>query len=112
MNILSESQVSMNISLESIVLKILHIFKPEIPENILLDLELNIPILQYNATIEDITVDAGLFSAYKIEFVDGLFGSIYYAPDAGNLIKTAVNMEIPGEMLINVYGELTETNYI
>jgi len=110
-NILSDAQISVNIKLESIVLKILHIFKPDIPEEILLDKEIGLPMLPYNATMEQVTVEAGTYDAYNIKFLEGLFGSIYYAPAVGNIIKAEANMEIPDQLLVDFHGELKETNY-
>jgi len=100
-----------NIKVESIVLRILNIFKPEIPAEIVLDQGLYLPQLLYNATIEEITVLAGTYDAYKLAFFQGLLGSLYYAPVAGNLIKAQAELDVPGSFYLNFEGELKLTNY-
>lgn len=109
--IIPEAYMSVNIKVESIVLKILHIFITEMPEEIILDAEMNVPMLQYSATAQEITVEAGPYDAYNIDFFEGLFGSIYYAPAAGNVVKIEANMDVPDQLLIVLNGELKNTNY-
>lgn len=111
MGLLQETQISASIKVESIVLKILHIFNPEVPEEILFDQVMDVPILQYSASVEEVTVEAGIYTAYDIAFFEGLFGSVHYAPEAGNLIKVQAEMEIAGALLVRFQGELKETNF-
>ena len=92
-------------------LRILHIFKPEIPEEIFLEQNVSLPMVVYTATQENITVEAGDFTAYKIEFFEGLLGSMYYAPAAGNIIKADAELSMP-EIAVSFHGELKDTNYI
>ncbi len=55
---------------------------------------------------QDITVEAGTFSAYKISSLIGEYFEYYYAPTVGNIVK--VDTILPnGE----VHGELKSTNY-
>ncbi|MDH7517848.1 MAG: hypothetical protein QHH19_05840 [Candidatus Thermoplasmatota archaeon] len=55
---------------------------------------------------KDVTVEAGTYSAYKIQSLIGDYFEYYYAPAAGNIIK--VDAVLPnGE----VHGELKSTNY-
>ncbi|UCF12753.1 MAG: hypothetical protein JSW06_00455 [Thermoplasmatales archaeon] len=110
--ILPETFMSVNIKLESIVLKILHIFIADIPEEIILDTEMDVPVLQYSATAEEVTVKAGIYDAYNIVFFEGLFGSIYYAPVAGNVVKVEANMDVPDQLMVAFNGELKNTNYL
>ena len=104
--------ISANITVESIVLKILHLFIPDIPDVISLETVVNIPQILYSASVEEITVEAGNYTAYNIDFYEGLLGSIYYAPDAGSIIKAVASLEIPDELLVRFDGELQSTNYI
>lgn len=109
--IISEAHLSANIKVESIVLKILHIFNSEIPKEIILDQEIDTPMFPYSATAEEITVQAGTFAAYNLSFFEGLFGSIYYASAAGNIVKAEAKMDIPDQLMIRFHGELKQTNY-
>lgn len=64
------------------------------------------------ASKEDITVEAGTYSAYNITIPGGL-GSFYYAPETGNIIKISLSKE---QSLFPVFPELNmelkETNYV
>jgi len=111
MGFVAESFVSANIKVESIVLVILNIFKPDIPPEIYFEYEMALPELIYNATIETITVDPGPFSAYNIAFYEGLLGSIYYAPTVGNMIKALAELNIEDTIYLKFNGELKEYNY-
>jgi len=55
---------------------------------------------------QDITVEAGTFSAYRIKPILGDFFEYYYAPSVGNLVKIEVNMRNG-----NIHGELKSTTY-
>jgi hypothetical protein len=109
--IISEAHLSANIKVESIVLKILNIFNSEIPKEIILDQVMDIPMLLYTANAEEVTVQAGTFTAYDITFFEGLLGSIYYASATGNIIKAEAEMDIPDQLAIRFHGELKQTNY-
>ncbi len=102
--------LSGDIKTESFVLKILHIIFPQVPEEIALAQEISLPALAYNTTVEEVTVTAGTFTAYKIQFFEKLFGSIYYAPAAGNIIKAEAEMDTEG-IFVSFNGELKDTNY-
>lgn len=108
--LLNESNLTGDIKAESFVLKILHIFYPDIPGEISLTKEIELPPLAYNATVEEVTVAAGTYTAYKIQFFEELFGSIYYAPAAGNIIKAEAEIDAEG-LIVSFHGELKETNY-
>lgn len=108
--ILNVSDLSGNIKAESFVLKILHIFFSQVPEEIDITQEISLPALTYNTTVEEVTVAAGTFSAYNIKLFGGLFGSIYYAPDVGNIIKAEAEMDTEG-IFVSFHGELKDTNY-
>ena len=110
--ILPGLSISANITVESIVLKILHLFIPEIPDVISLETVIHLPQILYSASVEEITVKAGNYTAYNIDFYEGLLGSIYYAPEAGSLIKAVASLDIPDELLVSFNGELQATNYI
>lgn len=108
--IIDEAALSANIRVESIVLKILNIFNPEIPAEIILDQDVNMPNLVYEAIAEEIAVQAGIFNAYNIEFFQGLLGSIYYAPDAGNIIKAEAELDLEG-IFVQFHGEVKEYKF-
>ena len=110
-NLLPTASISANILVESFVLRIAHIFFPDIPSEMLITQEVDIPMLPYSANVEEITVKAGTYNAYNIEFLLGLLGSIYYAPDAGNIIKMDADVEYPGEFSVSLHTELKDTNY-
>ena len=59
---------------------------------------------------EMITVPAGTFEAYNITVVGGL-GSMYYAPDAGMIIKIEGRFEDVIPFITNLKGELLQTTY-
>lgn len=56
---------------------------------------------------ESITVEAGIYEAWKIQSLLGGFFEYYYAPAVGNFIKIDVNMPRGG-----IEGELKATNYV
>lgn len=109
--LVEEIQIMANIKVESIVLTILNLINPEIPAEIVLDQTLDLPQLLYNATLEEVTVTAGIYDAYKLAFFQGLLGSLYYAPIAGNLIKAEAELDVPGSFYLNFEGELKSTTY-
>lgn len=109
--ILSETTISGDILVESIVLRILHIFNPDLPEEISLEQNFSLPMVVYTATEENITVEAGDFTAYNIEFFEGLLGSMYYAPAAGNIIKADAEL-VSSDLAVIFHGELKDTNYV
>ena len=59
---------------------------------------------------EVITVPAGTFNAYKMQ-IYGDKGTLYYAPDAGMVIKILVNLQEYLPFLGDLTFELSETNY-
>ena len=111
MGILNESLISANIKVQSIVLKILNIINPDIPAEIYIEQGMSTPEVFYNATIEDITVKAGAFSAYKIEFYEGMLGSLYYAPEVGSIIKVEAELDLEEMGYFKFHGELKEYSY-
>jgi hypothetical protein len=55
---------------------------------------------------QDVTVEAGTYSAYRITSLIGDYCDYYYAPIVGNLVK--INAVLTnGE----IHGELKSTNY-
>jgi hypothetical protein len=111
MGIITESSMNANITVSSIILKILSILTSSIPAGLSFDYPMSIPQLFYNATVEDITVKAGTFSAYNIVFYEGLLGGIYYAPSVGNMIKAQAEFSIEDMLNFKFYGELEEYSY-
>lgn len=111
MGIIAETSINANITVSSIILKILSIITSSIPAELNFEYEMNIPQLFYNATIEDITVKAGNFNAYNIVFYEGLLGSMYYAPDVGFLIKAQAEFSIEDMLNFKFYGELKDYKY-
>ena len=108
--IISETSLSTSLKIESIVLRILHSFISDVPEEIYFEQIVDLPMLMYSATEEDITVSGKNYTAYNIDFFQGLIGSIYYAPSVGNYLKA--NTEIKtNDIEIIIKGELTETTY-
>jgi len=103
--------ITANIKVESIVLRILNLINPEIPAEIVLDQGLYLPQLLYDVAPEEVTVTAGIYDAYNLAFFEGLLGSLYYAPVAGNLIKAQAELDVPDSFYLNFDGELKSTNY-
>jgi hypothetical protein len=108
--ILPETSISTSIRVESIVLRILSSILPDIPEEIYIEQNVSLPMLMYTATEEQVPVHAGNYTAYKIEFFEGIFGSLYYAPAAGNYIKAVAEINTE-EIIVEIKGELKETTY-
>ena len=70
-----------------------------------------VPDLFYCVDTESVTVPAGTFTAYNISLFGGL-GYMYYAPQAGHIIKTTGQFaNISGGMVSNLDMELKDTNY-
>ena len=111
MGFIVESLISANIKVESIVLKILNIFIPTVPAELFFEQQINLPEIIYNATVENITVKAGMFSAYKIALYEGLLGSINYAPGVGNIIKTEAEMNLEDSLYFKFYGECKKYSF-
>jgi hypothetical protein len=111
MGFVTESLVSANIKVESIVLKILNIFYPDVPPEVNFEQQVDVPELMYNATLENTTVIAGMFESYKIAFYEGLLGSVYYASVPGNLIKAEAELNIEDMINFKFNGELKEFSY-
>jgi hypothetical protein len=103
---ISEAYISANLKVESIILKIINIFVPEVPAELTFGLDTYLPGLLYSADLEEITVKAGTFEVYDIGFFEGLFGSIYYAAEVKNIIKIEVDFELPEELKIEFFGEM------
>ena len=59
---------------------------------------------------EVITVPAGTFNAYKIQ-IYGDKGTLYYAPDAGMVIKADLNLQEYLPFLSDITFSLSDTNY-
>jgi len=108
--VIPETDLITKIKVESIVLRILHAFIPDIPEEIILEQNVTLPMLLYSATEEEITVSGGNYTAYNINFYEGLLGSIFYAPTAGNYVKALADISTP-EIMLSIKGELKETTY-
>jgi hypothetical protein len=109
--IIPETNISANIKVDSIVLKILHSIMSDFPEEIYLEQTITLPMLLYTIKEELVSVEAGNFTAYKIEFFQGLFGSLYYAPVVGNYIKAVAEIN-EMDFQLKIKGELKDTNYI
>ena len=103
---ITEAYVSISIKVESIILKLINIFVPDIPSEINYEMGSFLPSLFYEAVIEQITVLAGTFSAYHIGFLQGAIGAVYYAPERENIIKIEMNLELEDQLIIQVSGEL------
>ena len=70
-----------------------------------------IPDLFYVVDTENVTVPAGTFMAYNISLFGGL-GYMYYAPDAGHIIKSMGQFgDISSNMISNLDMELKATNF-
>ena len=108
---INQTSVSTDIKFGSIILQILSLFIGDIPNEIYYKETFDIPMFDYSAESENISVEAGTFDAYNIAFAWGLFGSIYYAPSAGNFIKAETVIEIPDQFQILFLGELKNHNY-
>jgi hypothetical protein len=67
------------------------------------------PIFFWNVT-ETITVPAGTFSAFNISVAEGL-GSLYYAPEAGTIVKISGQFNDIIPFMTNLTAELTDYNY-
>lgn len=103
---ITEAYVTISIKVESIILKLINIFVPDIPSEINYETGTFLPSLFYEAIMEQVTVLAGTFSAYHIGFLQGAIGAVYYAPERENIIKIEMNLEIQDELIIGVSGEL------
>lgn len=109
--LINETIISADIKIESIVLQILSFFFESIPYGIYYKDTYNIPVFNYFAKNENISVIAGAFNAYNISFAWNLFGSVYYAPLVGNIIKIESIIEVPDEFLVLCIGELKDYYY-
>ena len=96
--LINETSITANIKFESIVLQILSLFIYGIPNEFFIEETLDIPMIDYLAESENISVGAGTFDAYNIKFAQDLFGSVYYAPSAGNFVKAEAVIEIPDHL--------------
>jgi len=69
-----------------------------------------IPAILLCESTEDITVQGNSYNAYNISVIGGI-GNIYFAPDAGNIVKISGHFKdiIPFVSDLNI--ELKETNY-
>lgn len=108
--IIPETNLSTNIKLESILLKVLHSLIGIFPEEIYMEQNITLPMLMYTANEEVVSTPDGNYTAYNIEFFEGLLGSIFYAPLAGNYIKVTAEIDTP-EISMEIKGELLETSY-
>lgn len=110
LGLISWINLSTSIKAESIVLRILHILRRNIPSEISFDQVVEIPILLYTTTEDQINVGGTTYTAYDIEYYLGLIGFIYYAPLAGNIIKVSAGINT-ADIMLEFDGELKETNY-
>jgi hypothetical protein len=108
--IIPETNLAANIRVESFVLKLLHSLISDFPEEIYVEQNVTLPMLMYTAKEEQVSVDAGNYTAYNIEFFQGLLGSIYYAPAAGNYIKAVAEINTM-DIMLDVKAELSDTTY-
>lgn len=108
--LISEINLTTSITADSIVLRILHIIRRNIPSEISFDLQVGIPILLYTAAEEQINVGGTTYTAYNIEYYLGLLGSIYYAPQAGNIVKASAGINT-ADIMLEFDGELKQTTY-
>lgn len=69
-----------------------------------------IPTIFLCENLEEITVQGNTYNAYNISVIGGI-GNIYYAPEAGNMVKISGHFKdiIPFVSDLNI--ELIETNY-
>jgi len=109
--LINETSISADIKFESIVLQILSLFLADVPNEIFYRETYDVPMFDYLAKAENISVGAGTFDAYNIGFAWGLFGSIYYAPRAGCIIKAQTVIEIPDQFTVLFLGELISYNH-
>lgn len=110
LGLISETNLSVNINAGSIIMKILHFFIRNFPSEISFDQQVGLPIILYTAAEEEVTVGKITYNAYKIEYFQGLIGSIYYALLAGNIIKAVAEIKT-NEIMVEFHGELKETTY-
>jgi hypothetical protein len=108
--LIPETNITANVRVESLVLKILHSFISNFPEEIYIEQNVTLPMLMYTAKEELVSVEAGNYTAYNIEFFQGLLGSIYYAPEVGNYIKAVAEINTM-EIMLDIKGELKDTTY-
>jgi hypothetical protein len=108
--IIPETNLAANIRVESFVLKLLHSLISDFPEEIYVEQNVTLPMLLYTATEEQVSVEAGNYTAYNIEFFQGLFGSLYYAPAVGNFIKAVAEI-FTMDIMLDVKAELKDTTY-
>ena len=108
---INETVISIDIRFDSIVLQFLSFFFESIPYFIYYKQTYNIPMLNYTTKNENISVTAGMFNTYNISFSWDLFGSIYYAPLVGNIIKIESVLDIPDQFLVLCICELKDYNY-
>ena len=69
-----------------------------------------IPTIFICDDIEEITVQGNSYNAYNISVIGGI-GNIYYAPDAGNIIKIYGHFKDILPFISDLNIELKETNY-
>lgn len=108
---ISEATPNIDIKVESIVLKILHIFIADIPSEIISHTGLLVPSIPYIATQESISVKAGTFNAYNIRLGLGLIGYLYYAPEVKNIVKLNIGIDLLYQYSMMFNAELINSNY-
>ena len=89
--IISTAYATAVINLSSIGLRILNMFYPNIPKGINLHIGIGIPPLPYSVNQEEVTVQAGEFTAYNIKLAFGIVGNIFVALPALILITMSKN---------------------
>jgi len=69
-----------------------------------------IPTIFICNSTENITIDGKTYNAYNISIIGGI-GNIYYAPEAGNIIKISGHFKDIIPFISDLNIELKETNY-
>ena len=108
--IIPETNISTNIKVESILLSILNKINSDFPEEVIFYQNFTLPMLLYSVNEEQLSVAGKTYTVYNIEFFEGLLGSIYYAPAAGNYVKASAEIDSNG-LKFSLSGELKETTY-
>ncbi|MDH7507478.1 MAG: hypothetical protein QHH15_06835 [Candidatus Thermoplasmatota archaeon] len=109
--LINETIISLDIKIESIILRIFSFFFEEIPYSIYYKDTYIFPMLNYSIKTSNITVYAGSFNTYNISFSWDLFGSIFYAPLVGNIVKIESVIEVPDQFMVLCIGELKDYYY-
>ena len=109
--LINETNISVSIKFESIIFRILSLFFADIPNEIFYEENFDIPMLNYLAETEIISIETGTIDTYNISFNWNLFGSVYYAPLLGNIVKVETVIEIPDQFKVLCIAELIDYLY-